>query len=427
MTSGKAVHFNLNGQDNKAGRYGSISITATEVKDSDTDVLLSISARDLDKKDFFGKSDPFYEFHRQNADGTWSLVYRSIHLKKNLNPHWPTVEIPLSQLAAKTAMQTQLLIRVFDHDDDGSHDLIGEASVVIESMKAGLQLPLIHPKNAKKAKHSGMFIVNNIQFIPRYSFLDYLSTGTHLNLMVSIDFTGSNGDPRDRNSLHFINPQQMNQYQNAIWATGSILEYYDTDKRFPVYGFGAQFPNGVVSHMFALTGNVNVPEVQGVQGILDVYARAIQGVKLWGPTNFAPTLQQVSQHVRAVESSSPAGSNYFVLLILTDGEVTDMQDTIDAIVAASELPLSIVIVGVGNADFGKMNLLDGDGHQLVSSHGKPSSRDIVQFVPFRKFTNGGFYDGEMLAKEVLAEIPTQLVAFMKKRGIKPNLPAPATQ
>jgi hypothetical protein len=44
--------------------------------------------------------------------------------------------------------------------------------------------------------------------------------------------------------------------------------------------------------------------------------------------------------------------------------------------------LSIIIVGVGNADFTNMNKLDGD-NGLYSSNGKRAARDIVQFVPFR--------------------------------------------
>jgi hypothetical protein len=54
-------------------------------------------------------------------------------------------------------------------------------------------------------------------------------------------------------------------------------------------------------------------------------------------------------------------NNYTVLLILTDGAITDSSQTIDAIVQASYLPLSIIIIGVGNADFSQMNILDGDG------------------------------------------------------------------
>lgn len=87
--------------------------------------------------------------------------------------------------------------------------------------------------------------------------------------------------------------------------------------------------------------------------------------------------------------------------------ITDFLETKDAIVGASYLPLSIIIVGVGKkyivvffhmlltthflfigrADFNEMNLLDGDEVKLVARSGQPCCRDIVQFVPFRDFAN----------------------------------------
>ena len=58
--------------------------------------------------------------------------------------------------------------------------------------------------------------------------------------------------------------------------------------------------------------------------------------------------------------------------------------------------------------------------------GRKAERDIVQFVPFRKFMNananasGDFGMGNSrLAKEVLAEVPRQLEQYMRKKGIKP--------
>jgi hypothetical protein len=74
-----------------------------------------------------------------------------------------------------------------------------------------------------------------------------------------------------------------------------------------------------------------------------------------------------------------------VLLLLTDGIITDMDQTRDAIVYASGLPMSLIIVGVGGADFTDMNFLDGDGGILKGANGRPAERDIVQFVPFRDF------------------------------------------
>ena len=71
--------------------------------------------------------------------------------------------------------------------------------------------------------------------------------------------------------------------------------------------------------------------------------------------------------------------------MLTDGVLSDMSNTRQAIVQASRLPMSIIIVGVGNADFSDMNELDGDDGMLRGPMGEPAKRDIVQFVPFRDF------------------------------------------
>lgn len=87
------------------------------------------------------------------------------------------------------------------------------------------------------------------------------------------------------------------------------------------------------------------------------------------------------------KASVCVAQQYFILLILTDGVVTDMADTREAIVRASYLPMSIIIVGVGNADFTDMQILDGDDGILRSPKGEPVLRDIVQFVPFREFKN----------------------------------------
>lgn len=81
---------------------------------------------------------------------------------------------------------------------------------------------------------------------------------------------------------------------------------------------------------------------------------------------------------------------YYVLLIITDGVITDIDQTCSAIVAASRLPMSIIIVGVGGADFGAMEFLDSDDKLLRSPHGDVASRDIVQFVPFREFQVSSF-------------------------------------
>lgn len=55
----------------------------------------------------------------------------------------------------------------------------------------------------------------------------------------------------------------------------------------------------------------------------------------------------------------------------------DMDATKAAIVELSKLPCSIIIIGVGMADFSSMDELDGDGGPLKDRNGRACSRDIV--------------------------------------------------
>mmetsp|Transcript_980 Transcript_980/g.1755 ORF Transcript_980/g.1755 Transcript_980/m.1755 type:complete len:222 (+) Transcript_980:1338-2003(+) len=114
---------------------------------------------------------------------------------------------------------------------------------------------------------------------------------------------------------------------------------------------------------------------------------------------------------------SKYNQKYQILLIITDGIISDMEKTINEIVRGSDNPLSIVIVGVGSADFDRMDDLDADTEPLYSKKYKRyMSRDIVQFVPFREFRS----DPYKLARETLQEIPNQLTDFFLKKNIFPN-------
>jgi hypothetical protein len=64
-----------------------------------------------------------------------------------------------------------------------------------------------------------------------------------------------------------------------------------------------------------------------------------------GPTYFAPLLNETMKI--AGQCRDLGSDNYFILLILTDGVVHDMDETVDAVIASSHVPLSIIIIGVG--------------------------------------------------------------------------------
>lgn len=195
------------------------------------------------------------------------------------------------------------------------------------------------------------------------------------------------------------------------------MENYATNKAFPIWGFGAKI-NHVKHDCVSLGGG---RPVNGVKGLLDAYDNAfsIPGFDLSGPTNFMPVLRAAAD--KAVANQGRGKQCYSILVILTDGVITDVEQAVDMICHISDTaPLSIVIIGVGKADFKKMETLDGDDGILKDRNGQPAERDIVQFVPYRKYAT----NVDKLASEVLYEIPSQMVGYFQTRNVKPNAPVP---
>ena len=89
-----------------------------------------------------------------------------------------------------------------------------------------------------------------------------------------------------------------------------------------------------------------------------------------------------------------------------------MPATKDTICQLALFPCSIIIVGVGNADFSAMEELDGDDGGLRNTAGQLVSRDIVQFVRFNEAIRKGD-----LNEQVLREVPGQVVGYMERNGI----------
>uniref|UniRef100_A0A8C4HIX9 Copine 3 n=1 Tax=Dicentrarchus labrax TaxID=13489 RepID=A0A8C4HIX9_DICLA len=315
-----------------------------------------------------------------------------------------------------------LQVDCYDHHFSGSHDLIGSFKATLAEMQMGthispVEFECINPKKLKKKnyKNSGVICIKQCQVVKELTFLDYIMGGCQINFTIAIDFTGSNGDPSTPQSLHYINPEGYNEYLTAIWAVGNVIQDYDSNKMFPVFGFGAQVPpSWQVSHQFPVNFNPANPFCAGIEGVVHAYRQCLPQLKLWGPTNFAPIINHVACFAKQALRQNMA-SQYFVLLIITDGVITDMDQTRTAIVEASRLPMSIIIVGVGGADFSAMEFLDSDDKLLCSPNGDVASRDIVQFVPFRDFQGNSV----ALAQSVLAELPDQVSSFFNSYKLKP--------
>uniref|UniRef100_A0A8C7HZ35 Copine I n=1 Tax=Oncorhynchus kisutch TaxID=8019 RepID=A0A8C7HZ35_ONCKI len=349
---GKKLTRPLQMKKGKPAGKGIITITAEEIKDN-RDIVLELEAKGLDKKDLFGKSYPFLEFFKQEDDGKWQLVHRTEVIKNNLSPSWKKFSVALQTFCNCDHEQTNqgmnslkefLKVTCYDKDKDTSSDIIGEFTCTTAQLLNAKDRP--GKKKKKSSKNSGVISVKCCQV----GFLYFSKVG--------IDFTGSNGDPRSPQSLHFLSPDVLNQYLAATWSVGRICLVY----------------------------------------LIVFIANRIKFNKLFCP------LLLISLSNTLSYSSSPMGRSQ------------TLDQTRDAIVKASRLPMSIIIIGVGEANFKAMELLDGDEGILKSLSGEPVARDIVQFVPFRQFAND---PKDALAQSVLAEVPSQLVSYFKMLKLDP--------
>ncbi|XP_059445885.1 E3 ubiquitin-protein ligase RGLG5-like [Corylus avellana] len=253
------------------------------------------------------------------------------------------------------------------------------------------------------------------------------------NLIVGIDFTKSNewtgARSFNRRCLHHLGNGQ-NPYEQAISIIGKTLSAFDEDNLIPCFGFGDASTHD--QNVFSFYSEETY--CNGFEEVLTRYREIVPQLRLAGPTSFAPMIEMA---ITIVEQS---GGQYHVLVIIADGQVTrsidtqhgqlspQEQKTIDAIVRASEYPLSIILVGVGDGPWDMMREFDDN-------------------IPARAFDNFQFVNfTEIMSKNVdlsrketefalaaLMEIPSQYKATIelgvlgRQRGNAPDrvsLPPP---
>ncbi|KAJ0785448.1 putative transcription factor C2H2 family [Helianthus annuus] len=233
------------------------------------------------------------------------------------------------------------------------------------------------------------------------------------NLIVGVDFTKSNewtgARSFNRRCLHHIG-NGMNPYEEAISIIGRTLASFDEDNLIPCFGFGDASTHD--QEVFSFYPDDKFCD--GFEDVLKRYRELVPQLRLAGPTSFAPVIEMA---ITIVEQS---GGQYHVLLIIADGQVTRSVDTdrgqlspqerktVEAIVKASEYPLSIILVGVGDGPWDMMKEFDDNIPARAF--------DNFQFVNFTdimsKNTNSSRKETEF-ALAALMEIPSQYKATLE--------------
>ena len=223
-------------------------------------------------------------------------------------------------------------------------------------------------------------------------------------LIVGIDFTKSN-TWQGEGYFQFANLHTIsnipNPYQQVLSIMCQALAGFDDDQLIDAYGFGDQLT--INKSVFPLrTINIDGIIIESpcyrLEGVLDNYNLLAPYIKMSGPTSFAPIIRKAIEIVKIREC-------YHILLIISDGCVDDMPETISSIVEASKYALSIVCIGVGKGPWNKMMQMDDNIPQRKF--------DNFQFVDFHAMMNKCENEPVVFAKNALMEVPFQY-EYIKK-------------
>ena len=464
----------INGADGEPlalnkGQKPTVIVRAQEIGDNRDEVTFQLRSQGLPRLSWCGRLCPFFQIYRWTDDGHWVSVYQSEPVIASYAPKWSPFALPTRRLC-NGEMERPVLFKLWDWNRDAHAVLVAEIKTTLAQLLESRSIPwsrsnAVNSSTNSKVTACGHLLIEEAEIQQKFSFISYLKGGLEMHFMVAIDFTGSNGNPQDPRSLHYSGPPHFeSQYMKVIKSVGSVLAPYDADGDIHAYGFGANLdPMGKnVSHCFNLTLNPQAAEVDGIEGLSAAYLRCLDTVQLYGPTYFSEIIDHAAAHSMGVMSltlcvafddamnphdlsstmlffevrsifdcgtwtifaflsfqvCSQREQSYNILLIITDGIINDWRRTADAIVNASVLPLSIVIVGVGDANFDAMERLDADDNPLRHSRtGKVMEQCIVKFVPFDEFKN---HHISVIAKETLDEIPEQVTHYMAAHKLTPN-------
>ena len=180
------------------------------------------------------------------------------------------------------------------------------------------------------------------------------------------------GDPRQPGTLHYLHKDgQLNDYEKAITSILTILQKYDSDKKFPVLGFGAKY-NGEIRHAFQCG---TAPEAIGVKGVISAYRDVFgSGLIMSRPTVFDEVMEYAAK--RAEQSLDAAlasgGQSYSVLLLLTDGCVSDIPATAECLKRMADKPISVVmVVRVTGSSFAVQKQFSCDASSVLPGWASP--------------------------------------------------------
>ena len=244
--------------------------------------------------------------------------------------------------------------------------------------------------------------------------LKLLQKGLNIDLIIAIDFTQSNGNINNPSCLHYIKDDFVNNYEKGIREIYKIFSIYNKSNQYDLFGFGGlnyYFNN--CNYCFDIKDmNDNINDIknneQNIEKIISLYKKAVDTTLFEKGTYFSSVLVHTYNIIRnkMIKNKGTNSLNYNVLLIISDGKIHDTDWTIGWLEICSILPLSIVIIGVGEYVTKDMKILNGE----IAYEKKIIENSNVHYVHFKDFNE----DINKLKENALKYIPENISEYFEK-------------
>ena len=216
-------------KNNTRAKNGILKITGEEKKQGSNSKTINLKL----KGSVNDSGQIFFILWKQLTPNKYKPVYKSeIKSQQRGRQDWNEMSISQDMLCQEDDLDQDIKIDFFRSATSGNHKLLGTSYFTLNELTNG--------KTKLEFKKHSVEVVK-FESVKSVNFLEYVFGGCEINLNIAIDFTLSNGDPREHDSLH-CKDYKRNEYIQAIRAVGDILQYYDSDKEIPAYGFGARVP-----------------------------------------------------------------------------------------------------------------------------------------------------------------------------------------
>ena len=328
------------------------------------------------------------------------LVYESEIMNNGPKMVFKPMAIPINELSQDEALEDNI-IEISFIDLNHSDELAKFNGSIAQLFENDIDLDL---KGNKKAK----IICKKKNF---FSLLDYLESDIHLNTTFAIDFSETSGT----NTHHLVKDETtfsilMNNFIN-------LLEPYNEDEFFYIYGFGFQFKENLneVPNMFPITQDIDRPSV-AMKNIKSTYSNFLDNIKFSKiKTNLDLIIKQFNEKIKDNIDDYDI-REYNVLLLFANNDINNEKEFYNEIILSSDLPISVVIIGLGKGPFTKLENVEKNFLNLTDNNGNNAKRKNIKFISFKNL--GKNY--QEIVKKSLVDIPDQMIEFLILKNINPS-------